>query len=308
MKFRKIIYTSMLSALLFSTTILTSACGSSEPKGPVNNDILLETTPNVQAPTKQPETQKPQKETKPSSDTGKETTAENTTEKPDTKPTAGEKETTKSTAGEKETSKPKDEPVEVPTKRPDTDLPTAAPTQPDYEIPTVKPTEPPTAPTEEETTGTPYNPSTQIPEIPPAPAGSTNGTPNCAAQLYELTPTGFRNDLNKSFICATFEIGIKNNGSSTMRIFPYANVTVSNISGMERDLVLNNSNNIPVEYIDIPAGSTVYVRFRVLGEHTLFSTQKNDQVTTVHFSFYYGNTIYDATCSAGVSGLVCTPR
>ena len=188
-------------------------------------------------------------------------------------------------------------------------LPPPSPTNPDIVIPTVKPTDSPTAPTEEDTTGVPYNPSvSEIPEVPAAPSSSTNGTPLCPAQLVQLLPSGHINEADKNFTCAKMEVRLSNKGSSTMRIFPNGNVTVSNITGYDRELSLINSNDVAVPYIDIPAGGTVHIRFKVLGEATLFSTQKYNQETTVHFTFYYGNTIYDGTCTAGVAGVKATKR
>ena len=291
MKFKKFICITLIMVLLGSAVMLATACGKRTPNAPVENPVTLGSTPAVQTKPNKPVETKPQKET----------------EKTTNKETSGET-TDKEQTTDKPTEKPTKKPTEKPTKEPVT-LPPPSPTNPDIVIPTVKPTEPPTVPTEEDTTGVPYNPSvSEIPEVPAAPAGSTNGTPNCAAQLVELAPAGHKNDKNKSYTCAKMEIGIINKGSSPMRIFPHGNVTVSEITGYDRELSLINSNDIAVPYIDIPAGGTAYIRFKVLGEATLFSTQKDTQITTAHFTFYYGNTIYDGACTAGVGGVVATKR
>lgn len=295
MKFKKFICITLIMVLLSSAAMLATACGKRTPNAPVENPVTLGSTPAVQTKPNKPVETKPQKET----------------EKPTNKETSGEtpvETTDKEQTTEKPTEKPTKKPTEKPTKEPVT-LPPPSPTNPDIVIPTVKPTEPPTVPTEEDTTGVPYNPSvSEIPEVPAAPAGSTNGTPLCPAQLVQLLPSGHINEADKNFTCAKMEVRLSNKGSSTMRIFPNGNVTVSNITGYDRELSLINSNDVAVPYIDIPAGGTAYIRFKVLGEATLFSTQKYNQETTVHFTFYYGNTIYDGACTAGVGGVVATKR
>lgn len=277
--------------LLGSAAMLATACGKRTPNAPVENPVTLGSTPAVQTKPNKPVETKPQKET----------------EKTTNKETSGET-TDKEQTTDKPTEKPTKKPTEKPTKEPVT-LPPPSPTNPDIVIPTVKPTDSPTAPTEEDTTGVPYNPSvSEIPEVPAAPSSSTNGTPLCPAQLVQLLPSGHINEADKNFTCAKMEVRLSNKGSSTMRIFPNGNVTVSNITGYDRELSLINSNDVAVPYIDIPAGGTVHIRFKVLGEATLFSTQKYNQETTVHFTFYYGNTIYDGTCTAGVAGVKATKR
>lgn len=291
MKFKKFICITLIMVLLGSAAMLATACGKRTPNAPVENPVTLGSTPAVQTKPNKPVETKPQKET----------------EKTTNKETSGET-TDKEQTTDKPTEKPTKKPTEKPTKEPVT-LPPPSPTNPDIVIPTVKPTDSPTAPTEEDTTGVPYNPSvSEIPEVPAAPSSSTNGTPLCPAQLVQLLPSGHINEADKNFTCAKMEVRLSNKGSSTMRIFPNGNVTVSNITGYDRELSLINSNDVAVPYIDIPAGGTVHIRFKVLGEATLFSTQKYNQETTVHFTFYYGNTIYDGTCTAGVAGVKATKR
>ena len=286
MKFKKFLCMTLVFVLLSATAILAPACGKKEPNAPVENPVTLGTTPAIPTKPTQP-SQKPQKET------------EKTTTKASDEGTQGE-----TTSKEKPTKKPS----QKPTKDPEVTLPTASPTLPQYEQPTIKQTDPPTVAPEDQPT-VPYNPSqTEIPKTPAAPAGSTVGTPNCAAKLVELLLSGNINEGDKSSTCSKMQIGIKNNGSSTMRIFPYGKVTVSDVTGYDRELSLINANGIALPYLDIPAGGTAYVYLRVLGNPTLFSTQKDGQITTVHFSFYYGNTIYDATCTAGVDGIIATKR
>lgn len=197
---------------------------------------------------------------------------------------------------------------------PATEAPTSpvvvAPTTIYYEIPTVKPSETETTTAKEtESSGVPYNPEeVSFPAVPEAPASSTIGEAKIVGQLWQLTSIGYKNTISKSFQCNRVEIGIKNQGSSTIRIFPNASLTVSNITGYDRELLLNNDINMPIAYIDIPAGGEATVRFKVLSQQTLFSTQKDTQITSVHFTFYYGNTIYDATVTAGVDPITLTRR
>ncbi len=197
---------------------------------------------------------------------------------------------------------------------PATEAPTTpviiAPTTIYYEIPTVKPSETETTTAKEtESSGVPYNPEeASFPAVPEAPAPSTAGEAKIIGQLWELTSIGYKNTMNKSFQCNRVEIGIKNQGSSTIRIFPNASLTVSNITGYDRELLLNNEKNMPIAYVDIPSGGEATIRFKVLGQQTLFSTQKDTQITSVHFTFYYGNTIYDATVTAGVDPITLTRR
>ena len=126
--------------------------------------------------------------------------------------------------------------------------------------------------------------------------------------MYEIKSSGVKNSITKSSECRNLEIGIRNNGSSTIRIFPNATITVTGTSEYNRDLRLINAYGNVLRYIDIPAGSTAYVRFHVIGDNTLFSTQEDEGITEVHFDFYYGNTLYNGTAIAGVSGIKCTVK
>jgi hypothetical protein len=71
---------------------------------------------------------------------------------------------------------------------------------------------------------------------------------------------------------------------------------------------LNNKYYNAIPYIDIPAGSSADVYFKVLSSATLFSTQKDGNETSVHFTFYYGNTIYNGTAIAKVDGIQFTKQ
>ena len=236
---------------------------------------------------------------------------------------------TKDSPGTKPTNPviaPTQEQITVPTYRPGI-LPTVAPTysqiiiptQPTTTRPTVAPTQPTTArPTEAPTTkpttapttspSNPYNPETPTPS---APASTTIGTPILPAHMYDMT-NNQKNISNKSLQCRTLEILIVNKGSSPIRIFPTASLEVPGANIYNRELYLNNQNDIYKNYIDIPAGSTdpVPIRFRVIGDATLYSTQKDGYSTEIHFTFYYGNTIYKGIATAGdtTNGIICTKQ
>jgi hypothetical protein len=127
------------------------------------------------------------------------------------------------------------------------------------------------------------------------------------ATLYDTSGSN-PEDRDSNMKCTKLKLSIRNNGYSTVRIFPDATLTVSNMSNSDRNLKLNNKKYYPIPYIDIPAGSSADVYFKVLSSETLFSTQKDGKITSVHFTFYYGNTIYNGTASAGVDGVQCTKQ
>ena len=131
------------------------------------------------------------------------------------------------------------------------------------------------------------------------------------AHMYDMT-NNQKNISNKSLQCRTLEILIVNKGSSPIRIFPTASLEVPGANIYNRELYLNNQNDIYKNYIDIPAGSTdpVPIRFRVIGDATLYSTQKDGYSTEIHFTFYYGNTIYKGIATAGdtTNGIICTKQ
>ena len=212
------------------------------------------------------------------------------------------------------TQAPTTRPTQAPT-QPTTTRPTAAPTQAPTTQPTAAPTQPTTArPTEAPTTkpttapttspSNPYNPETPTPS---APASTTIGTPMLPATLYD-TSGSTPKDKDSNMKCTKLKLSIRNSGSSTVRIFPDATLTVTNVTDKNRNLRLNNKYYNAIPYIDIPAGSSADVYFKVLSSDTIFSTQKDGKITSVHFTFYYGNTIYNGTASAGVDGVQCTKQ
>ena len=127
------------------------------------------------------------------------------------------------------------------------------------------------------------------------------------ATLYD-TSGSTPKDKDSNMKCTKLKLSIRNSGSSTVRIFPDATLTVTNVTDKNRNLRLNNKYYNAIPYIDIPAGSSADVYFKVLSSDTIFSTQKDGKITSVHFTFYYGNTIYNGTASAGVDGVQCTKQ
>ena len=259
-------------------------------QAPTYSPIIIPTQPTTTRPTVAP--------TQPTTTRPTVAPTQPTTTRPTAAPTQAP--TTRPTAAP--TQAPTTKPTAAPTQAPTT-KPTAAPTQPTTARPTEAPTtKPTTAPTT--SPSNPYNPETPTPS---APASTTIGTPMFASKLYD-TSGSVPNEANKNGTCTKLKLSIRNNGSSTVRIFPDATLTVSNMSNSDRNLKLNNKNYYPIPYIDIPAGSSADVYFKVLSSATLFSTQKDGNVTSVHFTFYYGNTIYNGTASAGVDGVQCTKQ